>query len=133
MVTALVLGAAALVVGALALAGVWRGGDNEATAGYARDAKGRPPVVVDLCSGSGAIARSVVDEVPGAQVHAVELDPDAFTWALTNLSGTGVDLREGAQVFARRLHVLVLGRALRPRLGRTMELVTVADAQTIIH
>ena len=44
--TALVLGAAALVVGALALAGVWRGGDGEATAGYAPDAKGRPPVVV---------------------------------------------------------------------------------------
>ena len=46
VMTALVLGAAALVAGALALAGVWRGGDNEATAGYAPDAKGRPPVVV---------------------------------------------------------------------------------------
>jgi Sulfatase len=46
VVTALVLGAAALVAGALALAGVWRGGDGEATAGYAPDAKGRPPVVV---------------------------------------------------------------------------------------
>ena len=53
------------------------------------------PVVVDLCTGSGAIARSVADEVPHATVHAVELDPQAFTWALTNLSGTGVDLREG--------------------------------------
>jgi Sulfatase len=46
VVTALVLGAAALVVGALALAGVWRGGGGEATAGHAPDAKGRPPVVV---------------------------------------------------------------------------------------
>jgi hypothetical protein len=44
--TALVLGVAALVVGVLALAGLWRGGDGEATAGYAPDAKGRPPVVV---------------------------------------------------------------------------------------
>jgi hypothetical protein len=44
--TALALGAAALVAGALALAGVWRGGNGEATAGYAPDAKGRPPVVV---------------------------------------------------------------------------------------
>jgi Sulfatase len=43
--TALALAAAALVVGALALAGAWRGG-SEATAGYAPDAKGRPPVVV---------------------------------------------------------------------------------------
>ena len=43
--TALALAAAALAVGALALAGAWRGG-SEATAGYAPDAKGRPPVVV---------------------------------------------------------------------------------------
>ncbi len=43
--TALALAAAALVAGALALAGVWRGG-SEATAGYAPDAKGRPPVIV---------------------------------------------------------------------------------------
>lgn len=53
------------------------------------------PVVVDLCTGSGAIARSVADEVPQASVHAVELDPDAYAWAARNLSGTGVDLREG--------------------------------------
>lgn len=53
------------------------------------------PVVVDLCTGSGAIARSIADEVPHATVHAVELDPDAFTWAQRNLSGTGIDLREG--------------------------------------
>jgi hypothetical protein len=43
--TALVLAAAAVVVATLALIGVWRG-DHEATAGYAPDAKGRPPVVV---------------------------------------------------------------------------------------
>ena len=53
------------------------------------------PVVVDLCTGSGAIARSVVDEVPGAGVHAVELDEAAHAWAATNLEGTGVDLRHG--------------------------------------
>ena len=40
----------------------------------AADAAGRPPVVVDLCTGSGAIARAVADEVPHARVHAVELD-----------------------------------------------------------
>ena len=43
--TALGLAAAALVAGGLALAGILRG-DSEATAGYAPDAKGRPPVVV---------------------------------------------------------------------------------------
>ncbi len=42
---ALALGVAGLVVAVLALAGVWRG-EEEATAGYAPDAKGRPPVVV---------------------------------------------------------------------------------------
>jgi release factor glutamine methyltransferase len=56
---------------------------------------GRAPVVVDLCTGSGAIALAVADEVPGAVVHAVELDRDAFAWAQRNLAGTGADLREG--------------------------------------
>ena len=58
-------------------------------------AESRPPVVVDLCTGSGAIARAVADEVPAAQVHAVELDPAAHAWAERNLAGTGVDLRQG--------------------------------------
>jgi release factor glutamine methyltransferase len=56
---------------------------------------GRAPVVVDLCTGSGAIARAVVDEVPEARVHAVELDEAAHGWAERNLAGTGVDLRQG--------------------------------------
>lgn len=56
---------------------------------------GRPPVVVDLCTGSGAIALSVATELPGAEVHAVELDPRAVEWAARNLAGSGVDLREG--------------------------------------
>ena len=53
------------------------------------------PVVVDLCTGSGAIARALADEVPHARVHAVELDESAYAWAERNLSGTGVDLRQG--------------------------------------
>ncbi len=53
------------------------------------------PVVVDLCTGSGAIARAMADEVPGARVHAVELDPNAHRWAERNLAGTGVELRLG--------------------------------------
>jgi release factor glutamine methyltransferase len=54
-----------------------------------------PPVVVDLGTGSGAIARAVADEVPAAQVHAVELDESAHGWAERNLADTGVDLRQG--------------------------------------
>jgi release factor glutamine methyltransferase len=57
--------------------------------------EGRAPVVVDLCTGSGAVALSVATEVPTASVHAVELDEPACAWAARNLSGSGVDLRAG--------------------------------------
>jgi release factor glutamine methyltransferase len=53
------------------------------------------PVLVDLCTGSGAIARAIADEVPTAVVHAVELDERAHRWAARNLAGTSVDLRLG--------------------------------------
>ncbi|MGH3385709.1 MAG: peptide chain release factor N(5)-glutamine methyltransferase [Nocardioidaceae bacterium] len=53
------------------------------------------PVVVDLCTGSGAIALALATEVPAARVHAVELAPDAYAWAERNLAGTQVDLRLG--------------------------------------
>jgi release factor glutamine methyltransferase len=56
---------------------------------------GRAPVVVDLCTGSGAIALAVATEVPTAEVHAVELGDAAYEWAARNLSGSGVDLRHG--------------------------------------
>jgi len=58
-------------------------------------AEGREPVVVDLCTGSGAIALAVATEVPRARVYAVELSEDALAWAARNLAGTGVDLRQG--------------------------------------
>ena len=51
--------------------------------------------VVDLCTGSGAIAKAIADEVPDAEVYAVELDEAALAWAELNLAGTGVDLRHG--------------------------------------
>ncbi len=53
------------------------------------------PVVVDLGTGSGAIAKAVAHEVPAARVHAVELDEAAHGWAVRNLAGTGVDLCQG--------------------------------------
>lgn len=42
-------------------------------------------VVVDLCTGTGAIALAVATEVPGTRVHAVELDKDAHAWAERNV------------------------------------------------
>ncbi|MFI2105485.1 peptide chain release factor N(5)-glutamine methyltransferase [Isoptericola sp. NPDC019693] len=48
-------------------------------------------VVVDLCTGSGAIALAVATEVPGARVHAVELDADAHGWAARNVAQVSPD------------------------------------------
>lgn len=59
------------------------------------DGAGRAPIVVDLCTGSGAIALAVADEVPGARVYAVELDEGAHAWAARNVAGTGIELRLG--------------------------------------
>jgi release factor glutamine methyltransferase len=42
-------------------------------------------LVVDLCTGSGAIALAVATEVPQCTVHAVELDAAAFAWAQRNV------------------------------------------------
>ncbi|MEO5662879.1 MAG: peptide chain release factor N(5)-glutamine methyltransferase [Nocardioides sp.] len=75
--------------------------ETELLAGWAIEhasavlAGGRTPVVVDLCTGSGAIAKALADEVSDADVHAVELDESAHDWAERNLTGTGVDLRHG--------------------------------------
>lgn len=56
---------------------------TEAAIRHARDVDS--PVVVDLCSGSGAIGLSVAIEVPGAQVHLVELDDQAVSWTRRNV------------------------------------------------
>jgi len=75
--------------------------ETELLAGWAVEraqahvAAGSEPVVVDLCTGSGAIALSVATEVPDAEVHAVELGDAAVGWAARNLAGSGVDLRHG--------------------------------------
>lgn len=54
-------------------------------------------LVVDLCTGSGAIAVAIAHERPDAQVHAVELDPLAHAWAQRNVDTIAprVDLRCG--------------------------------------
>jgi release factor glutamine methyltransferase len=55
--------------------------------------KGMPnPRIVDLGTGSGAIAGSIAQEVPGAEVHAVEFSTFAHAWAAKNLAPLGVHL-----------------------------------------
>ena len=54
----------------------------------------RAPVVVDLCTGSGALALALAHERPDATVHAAEVDPAALAWARRNLAGSPVTLHE---------------------------------------
>jgi release factor glutamine methyltransferase len=69
--------------------------ETEVVAGWCVDALREParthaPIVVDLCTGSGAIALSIAQEVRGATVHAVERESAAHEWAQRNAMGTRV-------------------------------------------
>ncbi|MCC2322718.1 putative protein N(5)-glutamine methyltransferase [Cellulomonas xiejunii] len=50
---------------------------------------GPTPVVVEACCGVAPVASLVAREVPGAQVHAADLDPVAVGWARRNLAHRG--------------------------------------------
>lgn len=72
--------------------------ETEVMTGWVIDqliARGGAPVVLELCTGSGAIAAALADEVPAAAIHAVELDQAALDFAERNLAGTGVRLALG--------------------------------------
>jgi len=49
------------------------------------------PVIVDLCSGSGAISIALNTEVTGSSVFAVELSNDAFSFLSRNYQRYGLD------------------------------------------
>lgn len=79
------------------------------------------PVVVDLCTGSGALALAIADAVPPARVTGVELDPRARRWADRNVAacrrlwaGEGVPRTGTVEVVAGDVvkHSLVDGGAL---------------------
>lgn len=73
--------------------------ETESVVGWAIDAVRAmdvvEPCVVDLCTGSGAIALALAQEVPRSRVHAVELSEDALRWTRKNVEGSRVDLRQG--------------------------------------
>ncbi|NEA63765.1 peptide chain release factor N(5)-glutamine methyltransferase [Streptomyces sp. SID12488] len=73
--------------------------ETESVVGWAIDAVRAmdvvEPLIVDLCTGSGAIALALAQEVPRSRVHAVELSEDALAWTRKNMEGSRVDLRQG--------------------------------------
>jgi release factor glutamine methyltransferase len=69
------------------------------------------PVVVELGTGSGAIAKSVATELTGTRVYAIEVSEDAAAYATRNLSDTTVEL-----------HVQDMSGAL-PHLNGAVDLV----------
>ncbi|WP_030201929.1 peptide chain release factor N(5)-glutamine methyltransferase [Streptomyces sp. NRRL S-87] len=73
--------------------------ETESVVGWAIDAVRAmdvvEPLIVDLCTGSGAIALALAQEVPRSRVHAVELSEDALVWTRKNVQGSRVALHEG--------------------------------------
>jgi len=73
--------------------------ETESVVGWAIDAVRAmdvaEPLIVDLCTGSGAIALALAQEVPRSRVHAVELDEGALEWARKNVEGSRVVLHHG--------------------------------------
>lgn len=78
--------------------------ETESVVGWAIDAVRAmdvvEPLIVDLCTGSGAIALALAQEVPRSRVHAVELSEDALQWAHKNVEGSRVELRQGDALYA---------------------------------
>jgi release factor glutamine methyltransferase len=58
-------------------------------------AAGPAPVVVDLCCGAGALGAVVAARVPGARLHASEIDPAAVACARRNVQPLGGRVHAG--------------------------------------
>lgn len=67
------------------------------------------PVVVDLCCGSGAVGAALAAALPGAELHAADVDPAAVRCARRNV-GAGARVHEGDLFEA-------LPQGLRGRIG----------------
>jgi release factor glutamine methyltransferase len=66
--------------------------ETEQVVGFAMEkiANLQNPLIVDLCSGSGAIAISLATEVLGSKVFAVEKSEEAFDYLLQNAASYGL-------------------------------------------
>jgi release factor glutamine methyltransferase len=66
--------------------------ETEQVVGFAMEklANLQSPLIVDLCSGSGAIAISLATEVLGSKVFAVEKSEEAFVYLLGNAASYGL-------------------------------------------
>lgn len=53
------------------------------------------PVILDLCTGSGALAVALAGSLPGARVIAVDDDARALDYARCNAAGTAVEVLAG--------------------------------------
>jgi release factor glutamine methyltransferase len=77
------------------------------------------PVVVDLGSGSGALALSIAHEVPDARVTAVERDPGAIEWTRHNAAVRSATGDRPVEVLAGDM----TDPGLLPELDGTVDLV----------
>jgi release factor glutamine methyltransferase len=68
------------------------------------------PIVIDLGSGSGALALAIANEVPAARVWAVENSGPALTWLRRNAEGTSVQVVD-ADISDGRLLAELAGQA----------------------
>ncbi|MDP9997347.1 putative protein N(5)-glutamine methyltransferase [Pseudarthrobacter sulfonivorans] len=54
-----------------------------------------PPVVVDLCCGSGAAGVAIASQIPGLELHAADIDPAAVVCARRNVAKVGGAVHKG--------------------------------------
>lgn len=67
--------------------------ETEAVVDIALEVAGADPLVIDVGTGTGAIALAIADERPGAEVWATEISADALGYARENVRRTGLGVR----------------------------------------
>lgn len=65
------------------------------------------PLIVDVCTGSGALAIALSRQYPGARVIGIDDDATALGYARRNAEGTGVEIRQGDAVDPELLSDLI--------------------------